>query len=64
LGVLKLAARVVEPKTQIKSTPPSSASNQAIFGMLLDRPSRLVGSRSVLPRKDEPAAGGRLGARL
>jgi Transposase DDE domain group 1 len=39
---LKLAARVVELKTQIRIHLPSSAPEQAIFGMLLDRLPRLV----------------------
>jgi Transposase DDE domain group 1 len=42
LRLVKLAARVVELKTQIKIHLPSSAPNQAIFGMLLDRLPRLV----------------------
>ena len=42
LRLVKLAARVVELKTQIKIHLPSSAPDQAIFGMLLDRLPRLV----------------------
>jgi len=39
---VNIAARVVELKTQIKIHLPSSAPEQAIFGMLLDRLPRLV----------------------
>ena len=42
LRLVKLAARVVELKTQIKIHLPPSAPEQAIFGMLLDRLPRLV----------------------
>lgn len=42
LRLLKLAARVVELKKQVKIHLPSSAPDQAIFGMLLDRMPRLV----------------------
>jgi hypothetical protein len=42
LRLIKLAARVVELKTQIKIHLPSSAPEQAIFGVLLDRLPRLV----------------------
>jgi hypothetical protein len=42
LRLIKLAARVVELKTQIKIHLPSSAPDQAIFAMLLDRLPRLV----------------------
>jgi hypothetical protein len=42
LRLVKLAARVVELKTQIKIHLPSSAPDQAIFGILLDRLPRLV----------------------
>jgi hypothetical protein len=42
LRLVKLAARVVELKTQIKIHLPSSAPDQAIFGVLLDRLPRLV----------------------
>jgi hypothetical protein len=42
LRLIKLAARVVELKTQIKIHLPSSAPGQAIFAMLLDRLPRLV----------------------
>ena len=42
LHLIKLAARVIELKTQIKIHLPSSAPEQAIFGMLLDRLPRLV----------------------
>ena len=42
LRLIKLAARVVELKTQIKIYLPSSAPDQAIFAMLLDRLPRLV----------------------
>ena len=50
LRLIKLAARVIELKTQIKIHLPSSAPEQAIFGMLLDRLPRLVPeSRGVMP---------------
>ena len=42
LHLIKLAARVIELKTQIKIHLPSSAPDQAIFAMLLDRLPRLV----------------------
>ncbi len=42
LRLVKLAARVVELKTQIKIHLPSSAPDQPIFAMLLDRLPRLV----------------------
>ena len=42
LRLLKLAARVIELKTQIKIHLPSSAPDQAIFAVLLDRLPRLV----------------------
>ena len=42
LRLVKLAARVVELKTQIKIHLPSSAPEQALFGVLLDRLPRLV----------------------
>ena len=42
LRLIKLAARVVELKTQIKIHLPSSAPEQAIFATLLDRLPRLV----------------------
>jgi hypothetical protein len=42
LRLLKIAARVVELKTQIKIHLPSSAPDQAIFATLLDRLPRLV----------------------
>jgi len=42
LRLVKLAARVVELKTQIQIHLPSSAPDQAIFAMLLDRLPRLV----------------------
>jgi hypothetical protein len=42
LRLLKLAARVVELKKQIKIHLPSSAPDQAIFTLLLDRLPRLV----------------------
>ena len=42
LRLLKLAARVVELKNQVKIQLPSSAPDQAIFAMLLDRLPRLV----------------------
>ena len=42
LRLIKLAARVVELKTQIKIHLPSSAPDQAIFAVLLDRLPRLV----------------------
>ena len=42
LRLIKIAARVVELKTQIKIHLPSSAPDQAIFAMLLDRLPRMV----------------------
>jgi hypothetical protein len=42
LRLIKLAARVVELKTQIKIHLPSSAPDQRIFALLLDRLPRLV----------------------
>ena len=42
LRLVKLAARVVELKTQVKIHLPTSAPDQAIFTMLLDRLPRLV----------------------
>src|SRR3954454_12984421 len=42
LRLLKLAARVVEVKKQVKIHLPSSAPDQAIFALLLDRLPRLV----------------------
>ena len=42
LRLLKLAARVVELKKQVKIHLPSSAPDQAIFAMLLDRLPRLI----------------------
>ena len=42
LRLIKLAARVIELKTQIKIHLPSSAPDQAIFAMLLGRLPRLV----------------------
>src|SRR5947209_4268679 len=42
LRLVKLAARVIELKTQVQIHLPSSASDQAIFAMLLDRLPRLV----------------------
>ena len=42
LRLVKLAARIVELKTQVKIHLPTSASDQAIFAMLLDRLPRLV----------------------
>ena len=42
LRLIKIAARVVELKTQIKIHLPSSAPDQAIFAMLIDRLPRLV----------------------
>jgi hypothetical protein len=42
LRLLKLAARVVELKKQVEIHLPSSAPDQAIFAMLLDRLPRLV----------------------
>jgi hypothetical protein len=42
LRLIKLAARIIELKTQIKIHLPSSAPDQAIFAMLLGRLSRLV----------------------
>jgi hypothetical protein len=42
LRLVKLAARVIELKTQNKIHLPSSAPEQAIFTALLDRLPRLV----------------------
>src|ERR1700738_1935783 len=42
LRLIKIAARVVELKTQIKIHLPSSAPDQAIFGIILNRLPRLV----------------------
>jgi hypothetical protein len=42
LHLIKLAARVIELKTQLNIHLPSSAPEQAIFAMLLDRLPRLV----------------------
>jgi hypothetical protein len=42
LRLVKLAARVVELKTQLKIHLQSSAPDQAILAMLLDRLPRLV----------------------
>jgi hypothetical protein len=42
LRLVKLAARVIELKTQVKIHLPSSAADQAIFATLLDRLPRLV----------------------
>ena len=42
LRLIKLAARVVELKTQIKIHLPSNAPDQTIFALLLDRLPRLV----------------------
>jgi len=42
LRLIKLAARVIELKTQVKIHLPSSAPDQVIFAMLLDRLPRLV----------------------
>ena len=42
LRLIKIAARVVELKTQLKIHLPSSAPDQAIFALLLSRLSRLV----------------------
>ena len=42
LRLIKLAARVIELKTQVKIHLPSSAPDQAIFAMLLERLPRLV----------------------
>jgi len=42
LRLIKLTARVIELKTQVKIHLPSSAPDQAIFAMLLDRLPRLV----------------------
>jgi hypothetical protein len=42
LRLVKLAARIVELKTQVKIHLPSNAPDQAIFAMLLDRLPRLV----------------------
>jgi hypothetical protein len=42
LRLIKLAARIVELKTQLKIHLPSSAPDQAIFAMLLSRLPRLV----------------------
>ena len=42
LRLIKIAARVVELKTQLKIHLPSSAPDQAIFALLLARLPRLV----------------------
>jgi hypothetical protein len=42
LRLVKIAARVVELKTQVRIHLPSSAPDQAIFAMLLDRLPRLI----------------------
>ena len=42
LRLIKIAARIVELKTQLKIHLPSSAPDQAIFAMLLSRLPRLV----------------------
>jgi hypothetical protein len=42
LRLIKLTARVIELKTQVKIHLPSSAPDQAIFAALLDRLPRLV----------------------
>ena len=42
LRLIKIAARVVELKTQLQIHLPSSAPDQAIFAMLLSRLPRLV----------------------
>jgi len=42
LRLIKLAARVVELKTQLKIHLPSSAPDHRIFALLLDRLPRLV----------------------
>ena len=42
LRLIELAARVIELKTQIKIHLPSSAPDQAIFAVFLDRLPRLV----------------------
>ena len=42
LRLIKIAARVVELKTQLKIHLPSSAPDQAIFATLLARLPRLV----------------------
>jgi len=42
LRLIKLAARVIELKTQIKIYLPSSAPDQASYAMLLDRLHRVV----------------------
>jgi len=42
LRLIKLAARIVELKTQIKIHLPSSAPDQAIFRLALDRIHRLI----------------------
>jgi hypothetical protein len=42
LGLIKIAARVVELKKQIKIHLPSSTPDQSVFGIILDRLPRLV----------------------
>jgi hypothetical protein len=42
LRLIKIAARVVELKTQLKIHLPSSAPNQVTFALLLNRLPRLV----------------------
>jgi hypothetical protein len=49
LRLIKLAARVIELKTQIKIHLPSSAPDQAIFATLLDRLDAPRSSASLQP---------------
>ena len=42
LRLIKIAARVVELKKQVKIHLPSSTPDQAIFGIILNRVPRLV----------------------
>ena len=51
LRLIKLAARVIELKTQVKIHLPSSAPDQAIFAMLLNRLPRLLTGE---PGRDAP----------
>src|SRR5262249_4673715 len=54
LRLVKIAARVVELKTQLKIHLPSSAPDQAIFATLLGRLPRLVTSETGLMPPNSP----------
>ena len=51
MRLIKLAARIIELKTQVKIHLPSSAPDQAIFAMLLNRLPRLLPGE---PGRDAP----------